>query len=84
MPSVDISLTEALGNLHHTVATFEPSFSKVIKGFNETFTKCTTAFGEDFRVSVKTMVNAVKDMGKNIETIKSNSELLEELLNRLT
>ena len=30
------------------------------------------------------MVNAVKDMGKNIETIKSNSELLEELLNRLT
>lgn len=84
MPSVDVSLTEALSKLHETVSDFEPSFSKVIQGFKDTFEECTLAFGADFRLSVKNMVDAVTDMGVNIEMIKNNSKLLESLLNKLT
>lgn len=84
MPSVDISLTEALGNLHQTVSDFEPSFSKVIAGFKETFNQCTLAFGEDFRKSVKSMVGAVDKMSTNINKISENVYILEELLNRLS
>lgn len=84
MPSVDVSLTEALSKLHETVSDFEPSFSKVITGFKQTFEECTRAFGSDFRVSVQNMVDAVTDMGSNIEMIKNNSKLLESLLNKLT
>ena len=84
MPSVDVSLTDALSKLHETVSDFEPSFSKVITGFKQTFEECTHAFGSDFRLSVQNMVDAVTDMGSNIEMIKNNSELLESLLNKLT
>lgn len=84
MPSVDISLTEALGKLHETVSDFEPSFSKVISGFKETFQECTVAFGADFRESVKTMVDAVGMMSSNVNKISSNVSLLEELLTRLS
>ena len=84
MPSVDISLTEALGNLHQTVSDFEPSFSKVIAGFKETFNQCTLAFGVDFRRSVSSMVSAVDKMSTNINQITENVDLLEELLNRLS
>ncbi len=84
MPSVDISLTEALGNLHQTVSDFEPSFSKVISGFKETFNQCTIAFGEDFRKSVKSMVGAVDKMSTNINKITENVDILEELLSRLS
>lgn len=84
MPSVDISLTEALGNLHQTVSDFEPSFSKVITGFKETFNQCTLAFGEDFRKSVKSMVSAVDKMSTNINKITENVDILEELLDRLS
>ena len=84
MPSVDISLTEALGKLHETVSDFEPSFSKVISGFKETFKECTVAFGADFRESVKTMVDAVGTMSSNVNKISSNVELLENLLSRLS
>lgn len=84
MPSVDISLTEALGNLHQTVSDFEPSFSKVISGFKETFQECTNAFGDDFRESVKTMVDAVGTMSTNVNKITQNVSLLEKLLERLS
>lgn len=84
MPSVDISLTEALGNLHQTVSDFEPSFSKVIDGFKATFKECTNAFGEDFRRSVQGMVDAVGKMSGNINKITENVYLLEELLTRVS
>lgn len=84
MPSVDISLTEALGNLHQTVSDFEPSFSRVIDGFKATFRECTNAFGEDFRKSVKGMVDAVGIMSGNINKITENVDLLEDLLTRVS
>ena len=84
MPSVDISLTEALGNLHQTVSDFEPSFSRVISGFRQTFQECTVAFGADFRKSVKGMVDAVCTMSSNVNKITENVSLLEELLDRLS
>lgn len=84
MPSVDISLTEALGNLHQTVSDFEPSFSRVISGFRQTFKECTVAFGDDFRKSVKGMVDAVGTMSSNVNQITENVSLLEELLGRLS
>lgn len=84
MTSVNISLTEALGNLHQTVSDFEPSFSKVIKGFKETFEACTKAFGKDFNTSVTTMVDAVGTMSANVNQITQNVSLLENLLNRLS
>ena len=84
MPSVDISLTEALGNLHQTVSDFEPSFSHVISGFRQTFQECTVAFGADFRKSVKGMVDAVGTMSSNVNKITENVSLLEELLDRLS
>lgn len=84
MPSVDVSLTDALGKLHETVTTFEPSFSHVIEGFKTTFNQCTTAFGEDFRKSVKSMVSAVDVMSRNIGQINENVDRLEDLLNRLS
>ena len=84
MPSVDISLTEALGNLHQTVSDFEPSFSRVIDGFKATFKECTNAFGEDFRKSVKGMVDAVGTMSGNINKITENVDLLEDLLTRVS
>lgn len=84
MPSVDISLTEALGNLHQTVSDFEPSFTTVISGFKSTFQECTNAFGADFRKSVQNMVDAVGLMSGNVNKITSNVELLEDLLGRLS
>lgn len=84
MPSVDISLTEALGNLHQTVSDFQPAFSGVIAGFKKTFQDCTDAFGEDFRKSVTTMVNAVGIMSNNVNTITDNVTLLKSLLNKLS
>ena len=84
MPSVDISLTEALGNLHQTVSNFEPSFSSVIAGFRQTFKECTDAFGVDFRKSVKGMVGAVETMSNNINKITENVDLLEDLLTRVS
>ena len=84
MPSVDLSLTEALGNLHQTVSDFEPSFSRVISGFRQTFQDCTNAFGDDFRKSVKTMIDAVGTMSTNVNQITQNVSLLENLLNRIS
>ena len=84
MTSVNVSLTEALSSLHETVTTFEPSFSKVIAGFQTTFQQCTKAFGNDFRTSVREMVSAVTTMSNNIDAITSNVTLLERLLNRLS
>lgn len=84
MPSVDVSLTEALGKLHETVSNFEPSFSTVIAGFRQTFKECTDAFGEDFRKSVKRMVGAVETMSNNINQITENVDLLEDLLTRVS
>lgn len=84
MTSVNVSLTEALSSLHETVTTFEPSFSRVIAGFQTTFQQCTKAFGNDFRTSVREMVSAVTTMSNNIDAITSNVTLLERLLNRLS
>lgn len=84
MPSVDLSLTEALGNLHQTVSEFEPSFSHVISDFRKAFQDCTIAFGADFRKSVKTMVDAVGTMSSNINEITQNVDLLQDLLTRLS
>ena len=84
MPSVDLSLSESLENLHQTVSEFEPSFSKVINGFRKTFEDCTVAFGDDFRKSVNSMVKSVDLMGKHIYEITENVNLLQILLNRLS
>lgn len=84
MGEIDTSLSDALASLHETVATFEPQFSHVIAGFQETFEQCTEAFGDDFRTSVSTLVTAVDRMGANMDAVNKNVDLLKELVDHMS
>lgn len=80
MPSLDVSLVSAISNLHETVDKFEPAFDGVITRFQNTFDRCTKAFGESFEINVKTVANAVNIMGKNMDKINENIELQKSVL----
>ena len=80
MPSVDVSMVEAIGKLHETIGQFEPTFSGVINRFKDAFKDVTDAFGDDFRLSVKIVKESVDKMGDNIDKINHNIDLQTELL----
>lgn len=84
MGEIDTSLSDALASLHETVATFEPQFSHVIAGFQQTFEQCTEAFGDDFRTSVSTLVTAVDRMGENMDAVNQNVDLLKDLVDHMS
>lgn len=83
MPSVDVSMVEAIGKLHETIDQFEPSFSGVISEFKNAFRDVTGAFGTDFRESVKVVSSAVKRMGENMDKVNKNIRFQEELLDTI-
>ena len=80
MPSVDVSMVEAIGKLHETIGQFEPTFSGVINRFKDAFKDVTGAFGDDFRLSVQIVKESVDQMGDNIDKINHNIDLQTELL----
>lgn len=80
MPSVDVSMVEAIGKLHETIDQFEPTFSKVIVEFKNAFKNVTGAFGSEFRQSVQVVASAVDTMGQNMNKVNKNIELQGELL----
>ena len=80
MPSVDVSMVEAIGKLHETIDQFEPTFSKVIVEFKDAFKNVTGAFGNEFRQSVQVVASAVDTMGQNMNKVNKNIELQGELL----
>lgn len=80
MPSVDVSMVEAIGKLHETIDQFEPTFSGVIRQFKDAFRDVTGAFGNDFRRSVNVVSNAVQTMGRNMDKINQNIDLQERVL----
>ena len=83
MPSVDVSMVEAIGKLHETIDQFEPSFSGVISEFKTAFRDVTGAFGTDFRESVKVVSSAVKRMGENMDKVNRNIKLQDDLLDSI-
>ena len=80
MPTLNVSLVSAIGKLHNTVDCFEPAFNKVIDKFQQTFDKCTTAFGNNFENNVKTVAGAVSAMGENMDKINTNIQYQKELI----
>lgn len=80
MPSLDVSLVAAISKLHETVDKFEPAFDGVITRFQYTFDRCTRAFGESFETNVKTVSNAVRAMGDNMDKINENIALQKSVL----
>lgn len=80
MPSVDVSMVEAIGKLHETIDRFEPTFSGVITQFKEAFKDVTGAFGTDFRQSVMVVSDAVKNMGEHMDKVNKNIALQEDIL----
>ncbi len=80
MPSLDVSLVVAINKLHETVDKFEPAFESVIGNFQETFDRCTKAFGDSFEKNVTIVANAVDVMGKNMDKINENIELQKSVL----
>lgn len=80
MPTVDVSMVEAISKLHETIDLFEPSFSRVILGFKDAFKNVTGAFGNEFRQSVQVVATAVDTMGHNMNKVNKNIELQGELL----
>ena len=80
MPTVDVSMVEAIGKLHETIDQFEPTFSGVINEFKDAFKDVTGAFGDDFRLSVEIVRDAVEKMGENIAKINENIDLQNNLL----
>ena len=80
MPSVDVSMVEAIGKLHETIGQFEPTFSGVINRFKDAFKDVTGAFGDDFRLSVQIVKESVDQMGDNIDKINHNIDLQTELV----
>lgn len=83
MPSVDVSMVEAIGKLHETIDNFEPSFSRVILQFKDAFKSVTNAFGSDFKQSVSVVSEAVKVMGYNMQQVNTNVSLQKDLLNTI-
>ena len=83
MPSVDVSMVEAIGQLHKTIDEFEPTFSGVIAQFKDAFKDVTGAFGDDFRLSVDIVKEAVEKMGDNIDKINENIDLQNDLLDTI-
>lgn len=83
MPSLDVSLVSAISKLHVTVDKFEPSFERVIKKFQTTFDSCTSAFGSAFEQNVKSVADAVRVMGQNMDKINENISLQGKLLETL-
>lgn len=83
MPSVDVSMVEAIGKLHETIDNFEPTFSGVISQFKEAFKDVTGAFGTEFRQSVKVVADAVKSMGQNMDKVNRNIALQGDLLDTI-
>lgn len=80
MPSLDVSLVVAISKLHETVDKFEPAFNGVISNFQNTFDRCTRAFGSSFETNVKIVANAVKVMGENMDKINENIALQKTVL----
>lgn len=80
MPTLNVSLVSAIGKLHNTVDCFEPAFNKVIDKFQQTFDKCTTAFGNNFEINVKAVAGAVSAMGENMDKINTNIQYQKELI----
>jgi len=83
MPSLDVSLVVAINKLHETVDKFEPAFESVIGNFQETFDRCTKAFGNSFEKNVTIVANAVDVMGKNMDKINENIELQKSVLSTI-
>lgn len=83
MPSVDVTMVEAIGKLHETIDKLEPSFSGVITEFKDAFKDVTGAFGTDFRESVKVVSFAVKRMGENMDKVNRNIKLQDDLLDSI-
>jgi hypothetical protein len=80
MPSLDVSLVTAISKLHETVDKFEPALDGVITRFQNTFDRCTQAFGQSFETNVKTVSNAVRVMGENMDKINENIALQKSVL----
>lgn len=80
MPTLNVSLVAAIGKLHNTVDCFEPAFNTVIDKFQQTFDKCTMAFGNNFEKNVRTVAGAVNAMGENMDKINENIQYQKELI----
>lgn len=83
MPTVDVSMVEAIGKLHETIGQFEPTFSRVISQFKDAFKNVTGAFGSDFRESVQIVSSAVDTMGQNMNKVNKNIDLQSKLLDTI-
>lgn len=83
MPTVDVSMVEAIGKLHETIDKFEPTFSGVILQFKGAFKDVTNAFGTEFRKSVQVVASAVNTMGTNMDKVNKNIDLQSNLLDTL-
>ena len=83
MPSLDVSMVQAITKLHETVDKFEPAFNGVINRFQKTFDRCTAAFGDTFEKNVLAVADAVRTMGTNMDKINQNIQLQEQLLGTL-
>lgn len=83
MPTVDVSMVEAIVKLHETIDKFEPTFSGVISQFKGAFKDVTNAFGTEFRKSVQVVASAVDTMGKNMDKVNKNIDLQSNLLDTL-
>lgn len=80
LPSLDVSIEGAIGNLRSTISHFAPAFEGVLVKFKDTFDRCTTAFGEHFEHSVTTVANAVSVMGENMDKINENIALQRDVI----
>ena len=80
MPSLDVSLVVAISKLHETVNKFEPAFDGVITRFQNTFDRCTKAFGVSFETNLKIVSKAVEVMGNNMDKINENIQLQQTVL----
>ena len=83
MPTVDVSMVEAIDKLHETIDKFEPTVSGVISQFKRAFKDVTNAFGTEFRKSVQVVASAVNTMGNNMDKVNKNIYLQSNLLDTL-
>lgn len=83
MPTVDVSMVEAIGKLHETIDKFEPTFTGVISQFKGAIKDMTGAFGTEFRESVQVVASAVNAMGDNMDKVNKNIDLQSNLLDTL-